>query len=287
MKTVRSEKIPSWFLVNVTIRPEWLELATDYVMNQGCDAVVETPAGFQCAFPENALGEEVINNFRRYLTQLGAPNEVAVSTIVQADWNANWKQFFKPVKIGDRLWVLPEWESVELPVESILIRIRPAMAFGTGTHETTQLCMKFLEQVMHGGEAVLDIGAGSGILGITALKLGAETVLGIEIDPDAEDNFWENAELNQVSEKMTLQITGQPELDGRKFDIIVVNMIQSRLEAALPFYWDAILPGGKVIISGVLADDDASFRKFMERSPWRIISAATQNEWIGYQCIVK
>ena len=95
MNTEALIKTPSsWFLVNVTIKPEWQELAIDYVMNAGCDAAVETPTGFQCAFPENADGEKTINEFRQFLSEMGAPNELAITTIVQTDWNANWKQFF-------------------------------------------------------------------------------------------------------------------------------------------------------------------------------------------------
>ena len=287
MNTEALIKTPSsWFLVNVTIKPEWQELAIDYVMNAGCDAAVETPTGFQCAFPENADGEKTINEFRQFLTEMGAPNELAITTIVQTDWNANWKQFFKPVHIGEHLWVFPEWETIDAPAGDLVIRMRPAMAFGTGTHETTQLCMKILEHNIRGGEVVLDIGAGSGILGMTAIRLGAEKTVGIEIDPDAKDNFWENAELNQLTGQMELQITGTPELAPQSFDIIVVNMIQTRLESALPQYWDVVKPSGKIIISGVLSADDLSFRKFLEHSPWQIVAFKTQNEWIGYQCIV-
>ncbi|MCF7797365.1 MAG: 50S ribosomal protein L11 methyltransferase [Lentisphaeria bacterium] len=277
-----------WQLVNVVIKPKWLELAIDFAIGLGSSAAVETPSGFQVAFPgAESDAAEALGALKSYLLGIGTGAEVSTMPVVERDWNANWKAFFKPTQIGDRLWVIPEWENPDLLGDAIVIRIRPAMAFGTGTHETTQLCMEFLETVMKGGESVLDIGAGSGILGITALKLGAQSVLGVEIDAAAAENFHENAELNGVSDGITLQITPEPMLDS-VFEVGVANMIQSRLEAALPYYHDAVKPGGTVILSGVLAKDDTSFRAFLdEKLPWRIVDARTKNEWIGYQCIVE
>lgn len=276
-----------WQLVNVVIKPQWLELAADFALGLGSSAVVETPSGFQVAFPGEQPDIEAIGTLKNYLAEIGAGAEVTSTPVEESDWNANWKQFFKPTPIGKQLWVMPEWETPELPPNAISVRIRPAMAFGTGTHETTQLCMEFLEDIIQRGERVLDIGAGSGILGITALKLGAQAVMGVEIDAVAGDNFWENAALNGVADSMSLQITPEPEWDT-PFDVGIVNMIQSRLEAALPYYGKAVKPGGTVVVSGVLAADDASFRNFLDQHlPWRIRATRTKNEWIGYQCIVE
>ncbi|MCF7801622.1 MAG: 50S ribosomal protein L11 methyltransferase [Candidatus Marinimicrobia bacterium] len=287
MKQQQGKEPAVWQLVNVVIKPEWLELAADFAMGLGSSAVVETPSGFQVAFPGESADVAALGALKTYLTEVGAGAEVTSTPVVETDWNANWKAFFKPTPIGERLWVIPEWENPDVPPDAIVIRIRPAMAFGTGTHETTQLCMEFLENVIRGGESVLDIGAGSGILGITALKLGAQSVLGVEIDAVAAANFHENTELNGVSDGMILQITPEPQL-AAPYEVGVANMIQSRLEDALPFYREAVKPGGTVIISGVLAEDDADFRAFLSKHlPWRIMAARTKNEWIGYQCIVE
>ena len=133
---------------------------------------------------------------------------VKLANVRDEDWENNWKQYYQPLAIGKRLLVVPEWLSPENPEHRISILLDPGMIFGTGAHASTQMCMRELERCIQGGERVLDLGSGSGILSITALLLGAATAVGVDIDPKAEDIARENAGINQLFSDRFTAMTG-------------------------------------------------------------------------------
>jgi len=143
-----------------------------------------------------------------------------------------------------------------------------------------------LQASINGQESVLDIGTGSGILGITALHLGAARVDALDNDPFTEENIRENLELNGIQSGFNLQITEAPILKT-PYDLLVVNIIRARLFPILPEYFQVVRSGGKAIVSGLLATEDEETRALIATSPWKIIKPFSKNEWIAYLCEVK
>ncbi len=179
-------------------------------------------------------------------------------TIVhEQDWAEAWKAHYHPVRLGRRLFIRPRWIEVETQPDDIVIALDPGMAFGTGTHPTTQLCMQALEDLVQPGIKALDLGCGSGILAITAVKLGAAHVLALDIDPVAVKVTQENIEQNGVAEPITAQEGSLESLvtSARRFDLIVVNIL-ARIIIAMcgEHLGDIVRPGGLAIFSGLTLD---------------------------------
>ena len=154
--------------------------------------------------------------------------EVALANVRDEDWENNWKQYYKPLAIGEKLLVVPEWLNPENPDNRVVVLLDPGMIFGTGAHASTQMCMRELERAIQGGEQVLDLGSGSGILSITALLLGASHATGVDIDPKAEDIARQNAAINQIFADRFTALTG---------DVIGDTTMMEKLEA----HYDVVL----------------------------------------------
>ena len=255
----------------------------DYALALGGLAIIEEETVFQVSYPLNANVQMVLDNLRTFLKDLDPEASISETVVDRENWNKNWQAYFKPTKITKQLIILPEWEDPAAFSQRIKTRIRPAMAFGTGTHETTQLCLQMLEDAIKGQEQVLDLGTGSGILGITALKLGASRVDAIENDPFTKENIQDNLMLNNINSGFDLQISETPHLQP-PYDLMVVNIIRARLFPLLPNYFDVVRSGGQVIVSGLLTTEDTETRDLLTRSPWKIIKSYTKNEWIAYLC---
>ena len=177
------------------------------------------------------------------ITDAGAPT---LTDIDEEDWANSWKAYFKPIRIGKTLVVSPPWEEPVLADNDLLITIDPGMAFGTGTHATTQMCMVLLEDYLKKGDSVADIGTGSGILSIAAQKLGAVKLVAVDNDPLAVKIAGENAIVNSV----TVAVQGNFP-DNQKFDVVVANIIADTL-IELRESLSSIVTTGILIVSGVI-----------------------------------
>ena len=174
-----------------------------------------------------------------------------------SEWKDNWKEFFKPKRVSERIIVCPTWENYELSEEEKgenvkILRIDPGMAFGTGTHETTSLCLKAMEKYIKPGDRVLDVGCGSGILSIAADLLDAGDVLGIEIDPVAVDVARENLALNGCTDKVRVIEGDLTKGVDYKADIIVANLMADLVEMLSPDVRRHMNPGARYISSGII-----------------------------------
>jgi len=181
--------------------------------------------------------------------------------IQEVNWVETWKQHYHPIAIGTRLIVIPSWIE-DFPPERIPIRIEPGMAFGTGTHPTTQLCLALAESRVRAAEPVIDVGCGSGILSVAALKLGANLALGVDIDSEAIDSSCQNAALNGVSDRLELGVGSVSEVRSGQFSIrqaplvfanILAPVIIRLLDDGLA---ELVTPGGTMIFSGILAEQE-------------------------------
>ena len=166
------------------------------------------------------------------------------------DWSRVWMDDYKPMRFGKRVWIVPSWCEAPEP-DAVNILLDPGLAFGTGTHPTTALCMAWLDAQDIQNKTVLDFGCGSGILGVAAAKLGAKSVISIDIDPQALLATRNNAERNEVSELIT---TGLPPAldDAARFDVVVANILAGPLVELSPIICQALRPGGSLALSGIL-----------------------------------
>lgn len=176
--------------------------------------------------------------------------EIETKETTEDDWQ-EWRRFFKPVLVSKRVVIKPTWEEYQLKKNELIVEIDPGMAFGTGTHETTRLCIQLLDNIIKGGETVFDVGTGSGILAIAAAKLGAAKVLGIDNDERSVLVAAENVELNSVNEKVSISGIPLPEIEGL-FDIVVANILAEDLIEMRKELLTRLADGGRLILSGIL-----------------------------------
>lgn len=212
------------------------------------------------------------------------PLTVTTSLHDDSEWKDNWKEYFKPARVSDRILVCPTWENYELSDEEKaagvkILKIDPGMAFGTGTHETTSLCMKAMERYIKPGDHVLDVGCGSGILSIAADLLGAGDALGIEIDPVAVDVSRENLELNGCGENVRVIEGDLTKGVDYKADIVVANLMADLVEMLSPDVRRHMKPGAKYISSGIIDEKEEEVRSAIEACGFTIEEVCKDGMW--------
>ena len=212
--------------------------------------------------------------------------EVALANVRDEDWENNWKQYYKPLAIGEKLLVVPEWLNPENPENRVVVLLDPGMIFGTGAHASTQMCMRELERAIQGGEQVLDLGSGSGILSITALLLGASHATGVDIDPKAEDIARENAAINQIFSDRFTAVTGDvigdrammESLRGH-YDVVLANIVADVIIPLSRVVPEFLQEDSVFICSGILNTRLAEVLAALEQNGLQIISTEQQEDW--------
>lgn len=208
--------------------------------------------------------------------------EITTGGVSESDWADNWKQFFKVTEIGKKLVIRPTWEEYEGNGDRVVLNIDPGAAFGTGTHATTRSCLELLENYVKPGCDMLDVGSGSGILSIAALLLGAESAVGVDIDPLAVKVAGENAEINSVGDKARY-ICGNlaDEVEG-KFDIICANIVADIIMSLTPDAPKFLKPGGVFITSGIIDIRGEEVEKCLADNGFKIIEKLELENWQAY-----
>ena len=211
---------------------------------------------------------------------------LTMENMEDADWENNWKQFYKPMEIGERLLVVPEWEQAEEDGRVKLV-LNPGLTFGTGSHDTTQLCMCALEDNVKPGDTVLDMGTGSGILAIAAAMLGAEVKTVVDIDENCLRTAQENAEKNHVSigrglcgdalrdEKLAADI-------GSGYSVIVANIVADVIIGMAPMFFAKTAEGGTLICSGILNERADEVRAALEKAGFEVVNHAKSDDWSAF-----
>ncbi len=195
------------------------------------------------------------------------------------DWSNTWKQYYKPTRIGKQIIIKPEWEEYEEKPGDIVIEMNPGMAFGTGTHETTAMCIEALEDVVTTEALVYDIGCGSGILGVAAAKLGAKKVVSVDFDPVAVEVSLENVENNRVAEQVSVYQGNLMDNIDQKGDIIVVNIIADVIMTMAPDFQHYLKPSGTLITSGIILEKIAPVKKALETHNIEVYKTVEKGEW--------
>ena len=215
---------------------------------------------------------------------------LSMENVEDADWENNWKAFYKPMEIGERLIVIPDWEEAEAGGR-VALRLNPGLIFGTGSHATTRLCLQALERIVKPGMAVLDLGCGSGILSIAALLLGAGRAYGCDIDDKAVDVAYENAALNGIGRERYTVRAGDVLCDeglrrdmGAGYDIVVANIVSDVIIGLAPAARALKKPEGYFLCSGIIDDRAEEVRQKLEEAGLAVLETHSSEGWFSYLC---
>lgn len=206
---------------------------------------------------------------------------IATQNVKDEDWSEVWKKFYKPFRAGKALVVKPTWEPYDAQAGDKIIEIDPGMAFGSGTHETTGMCLALLEEVLRGGERVIDVGTGSGILAIGAALLGAERVLAIDIDPTAVKVARENIAHNGLAERITAVEGNLLDKTDEVCDVCVANIIADVICMFAEPLTHHIAPGGRFICSGIIKEREDDVRAALLAAGYAIEDVRHRGEWVA------
>ena len=248
----------------------------------------ETEGSVHLYWPIEAWSEEKPQNLTAVLQQLGDDGGAATITtsmFPEEDWNAQWASQVTPVWIGRRILIRPSWETVEIFSDTIEFILDPKQAFGTGHHATTQLLIEWLEDCIQGGERVLDVGTGSGILAMVALRLGAKFALGIDNDSVAIDCANEYAKANGFGDELELHTLTLKELQSEPFHLIVANLDRRTLLDQVGQFRRVNSEGAFLLLSGILQDDQDEIVGLYEPSGWKLVDVREREGWLalGFQ----
>lgn len=243
---------------------------------------------------ENALG--TVAAVRIAMTALKkehpeyAPMLLTMEDVADEDWENNWKQFYKPMEIGNRLLVVPEWEEAH-GGERVKLVLNPGLTFGTGSHATTRLCLQALDTHIHGGESVLDLGCGSGILSIAALRLGAARAFACDIDEKCVDVAYENAALNGIGKDRYTVRWGDVLSDealrqemGGGYDVVVANIVADVIMGLSGSVRSFLKAGGLFLCSGIIDDRAEEVLAKLKGDGWDVFEQRSSEGWFSYLC---
>lgn len=261
------------------------ELAWDYIEEEVFDT------GYDGAIVKAYLSEEELQvpekieqlrlgvaNLTQYGIDIGE-GIVEIGEVHQQDWENAWKKYYKPVKVSEKIVIKPTWEDYRAKLGEMIIELDPGMAFGTGTHETTNMCINALEKYVDRNATVLDIGCGSGILSIAAAKLGADTVIGVDLDPAAVKVSKENVAQNGLIGFVEIRHGDLMEVITEKADIIVANIIADVIIQLSETVHRYIKPAGLFISSGIILSKKEEVKEKLESEGFELLEEHVRGEW--------
>jgi ribosomal protein L11 methyltransferase len=287
-----------WYELRLLAPREWEELLAGWLIELTGRGVTCLPAGTQaeviayCPSPEERASVLALAQARwgQFASELGLDSALTAreTEVREEDWAENWKAYFHPLRVGERFVIKPTWEAWPPPgepeaarAEDLVIEIDPEMAFGTGGHATTQLCLEALERHLSPGESVADIGTGSGILAIAAALLGSGPVEAWDVDPVAVEAAARNCERNRVAEVCAVrEADASGELAGT-WDLVLANVHTAFLLELIPRLPDMLRPGGRAILSGTTETSAEALCAALQAAGLEVVSRANGGEWIS------
>ena len=242
----------------------------------------KTKAKISIFVPEEKNLSEYIAFIDAKLASLSIAFEKEIEGMEEENWADSWKKYFKPIKLG-RVTIVPAWESYDAEDGEVIIKIDPGMAFGTGTHETTRLVMNIMQDAVKGGERVLDVGCGSGILAITAAKLGARSCNAYDIDPVAVKVARENAEIagcDNITVGTSDLLAGVERISGG-YDLCVANIVADIIIRMLPDVHTYLNPSAPIILSGIVAERENDIKNAAAGHGYGVVRVERENDWVA------
>lgn len=253
-----------------------------------------------CYVSDDLNGQELLAAIRGSMAEMKSIDEnneygrleVEVENTTTEDWANNWKKYFHPMEVGEKILIKPEWEEYNESTDRIVFNINPGMSFGTGSHYTTQLCIESLEKYIKPGVKMLDLGCGSGILSIISLLLGAEEAVAVDIDPNAVDTAYENAAMNNVTSEHYHVFSGnvvtdpdvQAEIGKYQYEVVAANIFADVIIGLAPKAHEYMKEGGVFITSGIIADRENDVREALLENGFEIVSVSRRKDWVSIVC---
>jgi ribosomal protein L11 methyltransferase len=240
-------------------------------------------------FAQNEQTRDLLANLRAQLAELASGDgsvdfgamTMEIQNVADEDWAENWKRYYKPFRIGSHLVVKPSWEAFDSAPGDLVVELDPGMAFGTGTHETTGMCMELLETYLHPGDRVMDVGTGSGILAIAAARLGAQNVLAVDIDPAAVKVARENVEHNGVSEQVRVVLGDLVKSEAMPCELAVANIVADAICMLCGPLKRHLAAGGLLICSGIIRERENDVLAAVQSEGYAVVKRATRGEWVA------
>lgn len=239
--------------------------------------------------PNTPAGREEAQGYLR-----GIDTPCTVTPMAEEDWQNGWKRYYQPLEIGRRLYVVPQWLPTDPPPGRVSLVLNPGLTFGTGSHPTTQLCLEGVESRVTEGDRVLDLGCGSGILSIAAMKLGASEALGVDVDPKSGDVAYENAALNGVGRPEYQVLVGDVLSDGelrrrlgqRPWNVILANIVADVIIPLSAWVGGLLAPGGLFLCSGIIDSRADEVEAALKRNGLAILRRRERKGWVAFETAV-
>jgi ribosomal protein L11 methyltransferase len=242
--------------------------------------------GFCLYWPVDDWDHTILHILRDALQRLGVVVDARTLTVAELqdqDWNARWAESLQPIRLGRRILIRQSWNAAAIPDGGFELIIDPKRAFGTGYHATTQLIVEWLEDRIRAGMRVLDVGTGSGILSMVALRFGAASALAIDHDPEAIECAREYAAVNGFGAELELRVAELAELDREEFDLVLANLDRNTLVRLFDFFHRFVKSGGCLLISGLQRDDETEISESLEAAGWMVVDKRWRDEWLALE----
>ncbi len=269
----------------------------DYVADELVEEKQEQTTGITFFLRDNLYGREQLSQIKSALQSVKETEkeldlgslEVTMKNVAEEDWANNWKKYFKPFPVGDKIMIKPSWEELPAQTDKIILKIDPGHIFGTGTHETTQLCMELIEKYVKKDDMVLDIGCGSGILSIASLLLDAKEADAVDIDPNAIQIAYENSDRNDIDRNRYHVKAGniledkelQASYSGKKYDLVAANIVADVIIALTKQVPDYIKDGGIFLCSGIITERKEDVLEALKAANFTVLDIKEKTSWVA------
>jgi ribosomal protein L11 methyltransferase len=287
---------PTWTLIEIVTHTDAVEAASYALGELGAIGVTSRQDGndiettrvrLSAYFPPDGDPYQLVISVRDCLDRLGKaglstePGYVSSRTIIAENWTTSWRSFFPPQRFGDRLMITPSWEPIPDAAPQAVVILDPGMAFGTGAHASTQLVLRFLAELPIAGRRVADIGTGSGILAIAAVKLGASVVVAVDTDLSAIRVADENVRRNRITESVLLSVGTLDAVTG-EYELLLMNILARVIVPVLPDIRRRLAPDGLAILSGITDSEASSVRAALDECGYDTLACVTTEGWTAF-----
>ena len=278
-----------WAEIQVETTAQAQEAVANLMIENGCGGTAiqgEAPVLVTCYLPvDDRLEERLlrmaarIKDLPRFGLDIG-PGEITIKYAEEQDWAEAWRQYFHTIRVGKRVVVKPTWEKYERKAGDVVVEVDPGMAFGTGNHPTTQLCLRALEKYMRPRRVAVDFGTGSGILAIAAAKLGASLVIAFDCDDTAVRAARANVQQNNLEERIEVHKSDGLGFINCRVDLVTANLVAETIMGQSQALADLLKTGGVLIASGITADRSVEVEQSLRNAGFDIAEILTQDEWV-------